>query len=117
MEAWGERYWQAGYDGHAPYGLKLDGEEIAAAREGWLEAVAAVEGVEHATAFVTAANEFLDANREVGRTEAAAERMGRTYEAGVETGEARYRRQLAREALLKAARPRIGGGTAAAEPV
>jgi hypothetical protein len=114
VESWGEVYWQAGHDGRATFGLKLNGETVDTARERWLAMVDAVEGVEHAAAFGRAAGEFLDSNEAVGQAEGRAERIGRTYETGIETGEARYRRHLAMGALLRAARPRVGGGTAEA---
>jgi hypothetical protein len=115
VEDWGEVYWQAGQDGRVVFGAELNGESLNEARERWLGMVAAVEGVEYAAVFNTAALEYLASNEAVGRAEADAERLGRTYDAGIATGEARYRRHLAMGVLLAAARPRIGGGTAEAE--
>ncbi|MCD0445852.1 hypothetical protein LO763_19775 [Glycomyces sp. A-F 0318] len=112
VEQWSHVYWQAGHDGTAAFDATLAGENVAAARERWLGMVAAVDGLERAVAFGRAANEYLEANQAVGVAEAHADQCGRTYDAGIETGEARHRRHVAHEALCQAARPRAGGGTA-----
>jgi hypothetical protein len=112
VEEWGEVYWRAGREGTMAFQAELNGENVAAARERWLAMVAAVDGLERAVAFGRAANEYLESSQAVGRAEADADRLGRTYEAGVVTGEAQHRRWAAREHLLNVARPRTGGGTA-----
>jgi hypothetical protein len=111
VEARGDVYWQAGQDGTMASIAELNGETVETARARWLAIAESATNPDHAAAFGRAANEFLNANEAVGRAEAAAERAGRTYETGVEVGEARRRRHVATGELLKRARPvpsRIG---------
>ncbi|GAA2274418.1 hypothetical protein GCM10009853_030490 [Glycomyces scopariae] len=117
VEQWAQAYWQAGHDDTPAWDAVLNGENVAAARERWLGTVAAVDGLDRAVFFGRMANELLEANQALGRADALVERSGRTYEAGIEVGEARHRRQVAQDEFLSAAKPRVGGGTAAGAAV
>ncbi len=109
VEAWADVYWRAGRDGTSAINAVLAGERVDEARERWRAIVADATSPGHAVVFTTAEMEFLAANEEVGRCEAAADEE-RTFETGMELGRSGHRRFVATGEFLRVAlTPGFGG--------